>query len=214
MGTYAGTYVDDNWVADWALTSSARFLDVVFTGWRVPVVAGLAALIVWDVIASLTYRHNLRLPFIVLYLARLSTPKETWQVSFKHWKAELWHTLTRTDRLWASRFAMGMIFAVPLALGGARHTARADAEGVPRKRFRVAQQLFRRSNRLVAYLVTALIAAPGAALATWLQWSTADSNYWLSVVLAIGVSLAWTTVMGYVLRRITRVTVETEETER
>ncbi|MEU5255161.1 hypothetical protein [Streptomyces longwoodensis] len=198
-----GTHVDNS-AYDPGLIAIARFLGEVLTGWRVPVVAALAALIVWDVVAGLTYRHNLRLPFLVLYLARLSTPKQTWQVSFKRWKAELWHTLTRTDRLWVTRFLMGMIFAVPLALGGARHTAKAEAEGVDRQRSRAARELRRLFDSTLRHWVAIFVVSPGGVFASWLkvQVQLVGWSVWLSWVIAIVVCLAWVAFVYEVYRRL------------
>jgi hypothetical protein len=70
--------------------SHATFLGEDFIGWRVAIIVGLVALIVWETVTALTRTVSLRLPFLILYTARLFMPKDEWKAHYKRWKAELW----------------------------------------------------------------------------------------------------------------------------
>ncbi|MGW7244655.1 hypothetical protein [Streptomyces sp. NPDC054804] len=112
----------------------ATFLGEDLVGWRVAIVAALIAAVVYEMTMALTRMVTLRLPFLVLHLARLSTPKSEWVILYPAWKAELWFILKNREKLRIVRFFNGLRFAFPLAFGGARATARADAE--PRRTIR------------------------------------------------------------------------------
>ncbi|MEV7684444.1 hypothetical protein [Streptomyces bungoensis] len=135
------------------------FLGEDFIGWRVAAILAIIACIAWELFMALTRLVSLRIPFLVLYLARLTTPKELWQLHYKAWKAELWFRLNDRDKHWVIRFFRGMTFSVPLALGGARLTARADKEAAPRRN--LIRQL---ADRGLVIDIAASIATSGAAL--------------------------------------------------
>ncbi|MBK3564534.1 hypothetical protein [Streptomyces sp. MBT62] len=99
------------------------FLGEDFNGWRVATVVGVVIPIVWELTMALTRQVTLRAPFLVLYIAWFTTPKEEWKPLYKLWKAELWAILNTPGKHWLVRFLKGMVFAVPLACGGARATA-------------------------------------------------------------------------------------------
>lgn len=162
------------------------FLGEGFVGWRTALIAAIPAAILYEMTMALTRKMTLRLPFLILNLARLSMPKEEWEYQSQEWKAELWNILGDGERHWFLRFTDGMAFAIPLAAGGARQAATASkkAELTPRstrvpKRGRHAA---RRSTRArVVRLgcgagVFYVFAAAGAQLTrgsteSWLVWT-------------------------------------------
>lgn len=113
------------------------FLGEDLVGWRVAIIAALIAAVVYEMTMALTRMVTLRLPFLVLHVARLSIPKSEWEILYPTWKAELWFILKNSEDHRIIRFFKGLRFALPLALGGARATARADAES----RHTIRQQL-------------------------------------------------------------------------
>ncbi|MEU5255160.1 hypothetical protein [Streptomyces longwoodensis] len=120
-----------------AAESHATLLGEDFIGWRVAIIVGFAVLLLWEIVTALTRTVSLRLPFLVLYIARLFMPKDEWKAHYKRWKPELWFVLGDRDRHWIIRFAKGMIFAVPLALRGGRLTAKASKESAAHARSRL-----------------------------------------------------------------------------
>ncbi|MFE0402841.1 hypothetical protein ACFW19_13230 [Streptomyces nigra] len=91
-------------------------------GWTVALIAAGIAAVVYEVVMALTKMVTLRIPFLVLQIARLVTPKSVRADLYKKWKADLWYIL-RSDGLWITKFIRGMWFALQLAFYGARSTA-------------------------------------------------------------------------------------------
>ncbi|MFH8500540.1 hypothetical protein [Streptomyces coeruleorubidus] len=100
-------------------------------GWTVALIVALIAAFIYEAFMALTRMVTLRIPFLVLYLARIPTPAAEWPHLFKAWKGELWAILNNREKHWLLRFFKGLAFATPLAFGAARATARAAAEGIP-----------------------------------------------------------------------------------
>ncbi|CAM5478756.1 MULTISPECIES: hypothetical protein [Streptomyces] len=111
------------------------FLGEDFNGWRVAFIVGVVVPIVWELGTTLTRLATLRLPFLVLYAARLSTPKEDWPHLSRAWKNELHFILDDSSKNWLLRSLKGLLFALPLAVGAARITAKVGrARGAARRR--------------------------------------------------------------------------------
>lgn len=83
---------------------------------------------------TVTRRVTLRLPFLILYLTRIDMSHDVWKRLHREWVAELHSVLGDRGTPWTKQFLDGLRFAVPLALGGARLAARAEAETLPRRR--------------------------------------------------------------------------------
>ena len=92
-------------------------------GWTVALIAAGIAAIVYEVTMALTKAVTLRIPFLVLQIARAVTPRAVRATLYRKWKADLWDIL-RSDGLWITKFAEGIWFAAQLALFGAVATAR------------------------------------------------------------------------------------------
>ncbi|WP_327345967.1 hypothetical protein [Streptomyces europaeiscabiei] len=103
------------------------FLDHDLNAWYVVMIAAVVAAFIYEAIMVLTRMVTLRVPFLVLYLARLTTPKQDWPYNYKAWRGELLSILRKRERHWLKRFLAGMAFAAPLAFGAARATADVQA---------------------------------------------------------------------------------------
>ncbi|MEW2568341.1 hypothetical protein [Streptomyces sp. NPDC047070] len=110
------------------------FLGEDLPAWRAAAILAVVAAIGLEILAALTRKVTLRLPFLVLYLAWFSTPKAEWKFLYRIWRAELWDTLKNRDKSFFSRFFKGMAYVIPLALGAARATAKVKDEAAPRRR--------------------------------------------------------------------------------
>lgn len=119
-------------LASKATEHGATFLGEDLVGWRTALIAAVPAAIIYEVAMALARKVTLRLPFLVLYAARIGVSRDDWQRVYAEWKAELWFILRDRDMHWLTRFVTGMRFAIPLALGGARETVKAEAK--PRRR--------------------------------------------------------------------------------
>ncbi|WP_432101037.1 hypothetical protein [Streptomyces sp. WAC 04229] len=131
-------------------------LDHDLNGWIVALVVAVVAAFIYEAIMALTRLVTLRIPFLVLYLARITTPKRDWPDLFAGWKGELWAILRSREKRWFLCFCKGMAFATPLALGAARVTAKAStpsrtAQRAPRTR----RSSRRRTRRLEIGAATA-----------------------------------------------------------
>ncbi|MGW2951529.1 hypothetical protein [Streptomyces eurythermus] len=93
-------------------------------GWTVALIVAIVAAFIYEATMTLTRTVTRRIPFLVLYLAKITTPKQDWPNLFRAWKGELWHILRSDEKHWTVRFFRGMAFALPLALGAARATAK------------------------------------------------------------------------------------------
>lgn len=103
-----------------------------FDAWLVAGILAAVAAVAYEVMMALLRQVTLRIPFLVLYLARLTTPKKDWKGLSPRWKGELWAILSQpptTSRL--VRFLKGMVYAAPLAFGAARVTAKASTTTRP-----------------------------------------------------------------------------------
>ncbi|RPE39804.1 hypothetical protein EDD90_2822 [Streptomyces sp. Ag109_O5-1] len=106
----------------------STFLGEDFVGWRTALIVAIPAAVIYELTMALTRKMSLRLPFLILKLARFGTPKEEWEYQSQEWKAELWNILGDRERHWFLRFIDGMTFAIPLAVGGARLSAKASVK--------------------------------------------------------------------------------------
>ncbi|MDX3345911.1 hypothetical protein PV387_03525 [Streptomyces sp. ME02-6987-2C] len=122
-------------------------LDHDVNGWTVALVVAVVAAFIYEAIMALTRMVTLRIPFLVLYLARITTPKRDWFNLFSGWKGELWAILRNREKHWFLRFCKGMAFATPLALGAARVTAKAATPSPARQRTQGASRSARRRMR-------------------------------------------------------------------
>ncbi|MDX2541644.1 hypothetical protein ACOT81_01805 [Streptomyces sp. WI04-05B] len=117
-----------------AAEGETLFLGEDLVGWRTALIAAVAAAIAYELAMTVTRRVTLRLPFLILYLTRIGMSHEAWKRLHREWVAELHSVLSDCGAPWTKQFLGGLRFTVPLALGGASRTARADAEISPRRR--------------------------------------------------------------------------------
>ncbi|OIJ69765.1 hypothetical protein [Streptomyces mangrovisoli] len=101
--------------------------------WRIAAILAAVCAVAYEWGMALTRLISLRVPFLVLYLARLTTPQAEWPYLYAAWKGEL-HAVLDAKGFWPVKSIKGLCFAVPLALGSARRTAK--IREVPRKKFR------------------------------------------------------------------------------
>ncbi|WP_314416216.1 hypothetical protein [Streptomyces sp. DSM 40484] len=102
------------------------FLGEDVIGWRTAFIAAVIAAVVYELVMAATRRISLRLPFLVLYLARLTVPRKQWRRLHGEWVAELHHILSDHETRWIIRLLNGLRYAAPLALGGAHNTVKAE----------------------------------------------------------------------------------------
>ncbi|MFJ1608602.1 hypothetical protein ACIOHS_35385 [Streptomyces sp. NPDC088253] len=120
------------------------FLGEPYAVWRVAAILAVVAAVAYEWATALTRMISLRLPFLLLYMARLSTPKSEWPSLYRAWKGELHAILNRPRSFWLLRTLQGLMFAAPLAFGAARITGKESAPeeaGVPSRVKALAQYL-------------------------------------------------------------------------
>ncbi len=123
-----------------AAEGETLFLGEDLVGWRTALIAAVAAAVAYEVAMTVTRRVTLRLPFLILYLTRIDMSHDVWKRLHREWVAELHSVLGDRGTPWTKQFLDGLRFAVPLALGGARLAARAEAETLPRRRLAAQPQ--------------------------------------------------------------------------
>ena len=101
--------------------------------WVVGIVAAVVVAPLYDLAASAAGKATIRLPFLILRLARLQMSKDAWRVEYREWKAELWEVLHEKDRSWLERFGKGLWWSITVVLR-ARQTARADKRIATKRR--------------------------------------------------------------------------------
>ncbi|GAA2702628.1 hypothetical protein GCM10010095_71720 [Streptomyces anthocyanicus] len=165
-------------------------LDHDVNGWTVALIVAVVAAFLYEMIMALTRMVTLRIPFLVLYLARITTPKPDWAGLFSGWKGELWAILRMPGKHWLVRFGKGMAFAVPLALGAARVTAKAAA---PKAAHRADRRAAVRAGHRRARRFSVGTAAVGALIGMngpWIWERLLDSHsYWIVPVFVVGMIL-------------------------
>lgn len=100
------------------------WLEHDINGWAVALIVAIVAAFIYEAAMALTRMVTLRMPFLVLHLAKITMPKQDWHPLYRAWKGELWEILRNREKHWLVRFFKGMAFALPLALGAARATAK------------------------------------------------------------------------------------------
>jgi hypothetical protein len=110
---------------DWTVAEGLvrTFLGEDWAGWRIAIICAVLAAIAWEIFTALTRRISMRLPFLVLYLARIGLSRTDWEGIRAEVGAELHVMLTEPGFGTVRRFINGMVFALPLAFGGVRRTA-------------------------------------------------------------------------------------------
>lgn len=108
-----------------AATDGFSLIGHDLNGWTVALIAATIAAVVYEVTMALAKMVTLRVPFLMLQVARLVTPRDVRAALYAKWKGELWSIL-RGKGLWITRFLRGMNFALQLALYGARTTAKIE----------------------------------------------------------------------------------------
>ncbi|QQC88182.1 hypothetical protein [Streptomyces alfalfae] len=113
-------------LADASAEHSRTLLGHDFDAWLVAGILAVVVAVAYEVMTALLRQVSLRIPFLVLYLAKLTVPGKDWMRLSPRWKGELWAILSQpstTSR--PVRFLKGILYAAPLALGAARVTAKA-----------------------------------------------------------------------------------------
>ncbi|MEV5107989.1 hypothetical protein ACFQ7G_19430 [Streptomyces massasporeus] len=174
-----------------------------FNAWTVAMICAIVAAVVYEVTMALTRAVTLRIPFLVLQIARLQLSRAYRPGVYPMWRSELWAILrdSKTGRL--RRFFQGFRYASGLALFGARATMKAkiEVEGKAKvepeskasteKKITRARHNRRRAGFELAIMISATVAS---------FWRNVD-EYWdvisrpsffviAGVVLAIGVVVA------------------------
>ncbi|MFJ3762562.1 hypothetical protein [Streptomyces sp. NPDC090080] len=104
------------------------FLGEDFVAWRTALIAAVVAAVIYELAMAVMRKVTLRLPFLILYLARVTISRAQWQRLHGEWVAELHHTLSDGSAPGIGRLANGFRYATSLALGGARSTAKAGSD--------------------------------------------------------------------------------------
>ena len=158
--------------------------------WRVAGILAIVAAVGYEMAMTLTRLIGLRLPFLVLYLARLTTPKSEWPYLYKAWKGEL-HAILDTPRgFWVIKSLKGLKYALPLALGAAHLTAKIREVRVKQAHRRISA--FEVVEALRPSVVTTTVIGSGVlftlAVALGVPWWTAWSATWVPFIIGIRVS--------------------------
>ncbi|MER6633521.1 hypothetical protein ABT301_35810 [Streptomyces sp. NPDC000987] len=177
------------------------FLGEDIVGWRIALIAALPAAVLYEMTMALTRKMTLRLPFLILKLARLGMSKAEWERQGSEWVAELWSVLGDRDRHWFLRFVDGMSFAIPLAVGGARRAATVSVKaGLRLKALRVPKRgrhaaagpsVLTIAKRIVeACVVVYVMSAAGAHLTqtsvvAWAVWVVAIAAVLFALLIAV-----------------------------
>ncbi|MEV0581185.1 hypothetical protein [Streptomyces sp. NPDC050392] len=135
---------------------------------------------------------TLRIPFLVLLLARLMVPRATWQEMKLN--AELWDVLQNDEGSAVGNWLTGMRFSISMVMGGAIRTAKAwELPGRARRRTAPARVKRQRPGGFSVYRLAAPVAA---AATTALNIFVASDNsarvylYWTIAALAtVGAAL-------------------------
>jgi hypothetical protein len=143
------------------------FLGEDLVGWRTALIAAIPAAIAYEMVMALTRKITLRIPFLILYIAKIGLSKEDWGRLHAEWKAELWFILRDGDTHWLIRFITGMRYSVPLAFGGARLTASASGEAA-------------RTESVRGPAVTYFSASGGVGVVGSMLW-TLDLPLWIAI---------------------------------
>jgi hypothetical protein len=166
------------------------FLGEDLVGWRTALIAAVLAALAYEAFVALLRRLKpggqfmaLRLPFVVLLIARVTVSSTAWAELHGPLKADLWDVLEDDERGFLRRFWAGMAFSLSLVFGGACRTARAlelPAAFTARKRaatpraVRKPPTISRRTRRLAIgmAIVTALAGMNGPTLLRLLDQQT------------------------------------------
>ncbi|WP_329266771.1 hypothetical protein [Streptomyces sp. NBC_01451] len=193
-----------------AAEGETLFLGEDLVGWRTALIAAVAAAVVYELAMTVTRRVTLRLPFLILYLTRIDMSHDVWKRLHREWVAELHSVLGDRSTPWTKQFLDGLRFAVPLALGGARLAARADAETSPRRRLAAQPD----------YALARLAGAVCGCLLVLVAWSlplSAPAQGGLLIGFGLVPLLAWgstSAVLWFRLRRRLRAADPCHEPER
>ncbi|KUN37694.1 hypothetical protein AQJ30_15530 [Streptomyces longwoodensis] len=93
-------------------------------GWTVAMICAIVAAVIYETTMALLRKVPLRIPFVVLQLARIQVPKAYRSELYQSWRAELWPMLKGPKRGRLLRWIDGMKFAIGLSLRGARATTK------------------------------------------------------------------------------------------
>ncbi|MGW6789023.1 hypothetical protein [Streptomyces chartreusis] len=119
-------------VANAASASSMKdrgftFLEHDINGWAVAMICAVAAAVIYEAVMALARAVSLRIPFLVLRIARRRLPESLRQDLFESWEAELRYILKKR-RSWFISSVSGTFYTAGLALVGARAAMRTHAE--------------------------------------------------------------------------------------
>ncbi|MBV1940893.1 hypothetical protein KUF83_30640 [Streptomyces sp. BV286] len=127
-----GTFIGGSTLMAATHGTTGTFLGEDLVGWRTALIAAAIAALAYEAILALLRKlrpgarfMTLRLPFVVLWLARLTVSPAAWAELHGPLKADLWDVLEDDERGTLRRFCAGMAFSSALAFGGASRTARA-----------------------------------------------------------------------------------------
>ena len=113
--------------------SGPTFLGEDLVAWRTAIVAAAVAAVIYELAMAATRKITLRLPFLILYLARITLTRAQWRRLHGEWVAELHYILRDDSAPWISRLTNGLRYATPLALGGARNAAKTVGKRILRR---------------------------------------------------------------------------------
>ncbi|MFC7869445.1 hypothetical protein ACFU5B_37325 [Streptomyces murinus] len=153
-----------------------------FDAWCVAGILAAIAAVAYEIAMALLRQVTLRIPFLVLCLARLTTPQEEWNHLSPCWKGELWSILSEPPtRSRLVRFWKGISYAAPLAFGAARATAKAAAATPPatEKPSRLVMHIHIRTPSVSDWLHVGLIAS-----CVWGTWEMRDPDLGTRILIA------------------------------
>ncbi|WP_331731989.1 hypothetical protein [Streptomyces sp. NBC_00989] len=107
-----------------ATAAGDRFvlLDHDINGWTMALIVAVIAAFIYEMFMAMTKAVTRRIPFLILRIARMSTPEDVRAALYEKWTADLWDILDEKG-FFVAKFVRAMLFATQLALYGARSTA-------------------------------------------------------------------------------------------
>ncbi|MFJ8871339.1 hypothetical protein ACIRD6_37030 [Streptomyces sp. NPDC102473] len=177
----------------------ATFLDHTLSEWRVALVAAAVAAVAYEATLALLRRSRpaarwvtLRIPFLILLLARLMVPRSAWQEMKLN--AELWDVLQNDEGSAVGNWLTGMRFSLSMVMGGAIRTAKAwELPGRTRRRQAPAPVGKRQqAGAPLMHIWAALLTGASVGTATYLtdHSSTKTLMYWMILaVTTAGIAL-------------------------
>lgn len=109
-------------------THGGTFIGHDLNGWIVAMICAIVAAFIYEATMAITRAVTLRIPFLVLQIARLQLDKAHRPGLYAMWRSELWEILRNRENGRLKSFFAGLSYAAGLSFYGARASLRAKVE--------------------------------------------------------------------------------------